>query len=171
MFNILIGVVFSVVVGVTPQVSYAAAWQITGSGCVIHNGTRPVATGNVIQFSTGEVGTIRAYCPVTTVDVDGAPYNLGVYFQDKDGAGASKITVGVYRMDKRAGNNGAESLVCSFDSNVEGNGADANWQVSTKSCITSGNPADQNTYLYYGIVTLTRSTTTPFPMFYGMELF
>jgi hypothetical protein len=92
-----------------------------------------------VSFLPGRTGTITLYCPISNVEVDGSPINLGIYFVDTDGSGAaSQVAAAIYRVSKLSG---ARSVVCSYRSNVDGNPADLNWQADTKSCFTAGSPA------------------------------
>jgi hypothetical protein len=163
--------VLAATVALGPKVVHAGAWQSVATGCVTQDGTQPIPTGLGLSFSPSAAGSITVYCPITTADVEGSPFRLAIYFQDPDGSGSSQVQAAVYRMDKRASNNGAVSTVCLYRSSADGDTNDMDFQIDTEPCFTAASPADPNTYLYYAIVTLFRATNAPVPIFYGLELY
>ena len=104
-----------------------ASWSSNGGGCVpedpsIQSNLYSTVTGGMrVKFQSGQSGTIKLVCPVTTPDLQDVNM-LEMYYQDPDGYGNAYHVTAALRSVRLS--DGAYSTVCTARFALSGRLAD-----------------------------------------------
>jgi hypothetical protein len=146
----------------------AATWLTPGVGCVPDTSDVNLRSqGNLpwIEFRLGAVGTFNLYCPVTpgAGAVQGPGFKLDLYYLAAVSSNQVYVQVRLFKMALRTG---ITTFVggCGFITSV----TSPTYRIRTATCTESFDP---NTFLYYAVVEMRRTSPNQTLRFYGLSLF